>query len=94
MLFPLLVLAYLFSYETFGHVIIRILSLRFGTVFWYTLSRYMCVNFDPGAHVIYASGFALKPGVTPITTDILIHNFPFGLAIILQKKSLTGIFLF
>jgi len=47
-------------YETFGHVIIIILSLHFGTIFWYSLSRYMCVNFDPGAHVIYASGFAFE----------------------------------
>jgi len=68
-LFPLLVLAYLFSYETFGHVIIIILSLRFGTVFWYTLSRYMCVNFDPDAHVIYASGFAFETGCDKVVPE-------------------------
>ena len=69
MLFPLLVLAYLFSYETFGHVIIIILSLRFGTVFWYTLSRYMCVNFDPDARVIYASGFAFETGCDKVVPE-------------------------
>ena len=69
MLFPLLVLAYLFSYETFGHVIILILCLRFGTVFWYTQSRYMCVNFDPDAHVIYASGFAFETGCDKVVPE-------------------------